>query len=63
MNAAYLPNSLKSSCLVATGALNIDRPSLFLVPSLAPDLTMALHMLALPSKYANNNTANTQQFQ
>lgn len=43
-----LPKSLKSSCFVATGALNILIPCLFMVPSRAPALTRLRQRLPLP---------------
>ena len=56
LNNTHIPRSLKRSCFVATGALNIDRPSRLTTPSLAPTLTIARHRLALPLKYASSNT-------
>lgn len=43
-----LPKSLKSSCFVATGALNILIPCLFMVPRRAPALTRLRQRLPLP---------------
>ena len=52
-----LPNNLKRSCFVATGALNMLRPCLFIVPSLAPARTKLRQRFPLPFMYANSNTA------
>ena len=56
------PSNLKRSFLVATGALKMDIPCLFIVPIRAPDLNNAQHKPTAPLLYAKNNAVKTKNW-